>query len=57
MTVSTAAGYRTEPDLVYAAEAQSLWVWCSAVWAYVFAELARVEGDTRPQPSVAEIMV
>lgn len=55
-SIHTAVGYRDDPNPAYAAEAQALFTWRSAVWGYAYSELTAVEGGTRPQPSVAELV-
>lgn len=46
------ASYVTDPNPTWAAEAQTFVAWRSAVWAYAYGELAKVQGGQRAQPSV-----
>lgn len=50
------ASYLNSTNPVWAAEAQAFVAWRDAVWAYVFAELAKVENGQRPQPAIEEFV-
>lgn len=49
-SIHTAIGYRGDPNPVFAAEAEALFVWRSQVWTAALAILADVEAGTRPAP-------
>lgn len=44
----------TIPD--WATQAQAFVAWRDAVWAYAFGEMGKIEGGTRPQPTVDELI-
>lgn len=50
------ASYVNSTNPQWAAEAQAFVAWRDAVWAYVFAELAKVENGQRPQPAIEEFV-
>ncbi|AZO82181.1 hypothetical protein B5U98_08015 [Bosea sp. Tri-39] len=50
------ASYLDSTNPAWAAEAAALVAWRDAVWVYAYAELAKVEGGEREQPTVAEIV-
>lgn len=52
----TCASYVGSTNPLWASEAAAFVAWRDAVWAYAYAELAKVEGGQRPQPSVMEIV-
>lgn len=52
----TCSSYVNSTNPTWAAEAAAFVAWRDTVWAYAYAELEKVEGATRPQPSVAEIV-
>lgn len=55
-SIQTAVTYRDDPNPVFAAEAQALFAWRSAVWTAAFAILAEVEAGTRPFPGEADFL-
>ncbi len=55
--IHTAIGYRNDPNLGFAAEAEALFVWRSAVWTYSTAELAKVLAGERERPSLEEFLI
>jgi len=50
------ASYVDSTNPQWAAEAQAFVAWRDAVWAYVFAELAKVENGEREQPTVEQFI-
>lgn len=54
--ILSAMTYRGDANPVFAAEAEALFAWRSAVWTYALAELAKVENDERGVPSVADLI-
>lgn len=52
----TLASYVNSADPQWAAEAVTFVAWRDDVWRYAYAELAKVQGGLRPQPSVAEFI-
>lgn len=54
--IHAAISYRDDPNPQYAAEAQALFFWRSAVWTYAYSELAKVKSGVRPIPSVEEFI-
>jgi len=50
------ASYVASGNTVWAAEAQAFVSWRDAVWAYAFAELGKVQGGQREQPTVADFV-
>ncbi|RVJ51273.1 hypothetical protein CN166_28045 [Sinorhizobium medicae] len=54
--IQTAITYRGDPNPQFAAEAEALFAWRSAVWTYSTAELVKVLAGERPQPSVEDFM-
>ena len=53
---ASCASYAASTVPAWAAEAQAFIAWRDAVWAYAYAELARVEAGERPQPTVDEFL-
>lgn len=53
-SILSAASYDGDP--VYGAEGAAAKAWRSAVWAYAYTELAKVQAGQRTQPSVAELI-
>ena len=54
--IHTAIGYKDDPNANFAAEANALFAWRSAVWTFSSAELAKVMAGERAQPTIAEFM-
>lgn len=52
----TLASYVASTNPQWAAEAQSFVAWRDAVWAYSYAELAKVQAGEREQPSPADFL-
>jgi len=52
----TLASYWNSTDAEWAAQAQAFTAWRDAVWKYCNAELAKVQGGVRPQPTVDEFL-
>jgi len=52
----TCASYVGSTNPAWAAEASAFVAWRDAVWTYAYAELAKVEGGQRPQPTVETIL-
>lgn len=52
----TCSSYLNSTNPAWAAQASTFVAWRDAVWAYAYAELAKVEGGERAQPSVADII-
>lgn len=52
----TCASYVGSTNPTWAAEASAFVAWRDAVWVYAYAELAKVEGGQRPQPTVETIL-
>lgn len=52
----TCATYLGSTNSQWAAEAQAFVAWRDAVWAYVFAELGKVQDGQRAQPTVADFV-
>lgn len=52
----TCATYIGSTNPQWAAEAQAFVAWRDAVWAYAFAELGKVQGGQRAQPTVADFV-
>lgn len=52
----TCASYVNSTVTTWAAEAAAFVSWRDAVWAYAFAELAKVEANERPQPTVDDFL-
>jgi len=52
----TCASYVNSTNPQWAAEAQAFIAWRDAVWAYSFAELAKVEDGEREQPTVEQFV-
>jgi len=50
------ASYVASGNTVWAAEAQAFVAWRDAVWAYVFAELGKVQDGQRAQPTISEFI-
>lgn len=55
--IHTAIGYRDDPNQRFAAEAEALFVWRSAVWTFSTAELAKALAGERGRPSVEEFLI
>jgi hypothetical protein len=55
-SIHTAVGYRDDPNPAYAAEAEALFTWRSAVWTFTFAEMAKVQTGQRLQPTVSDLI-
>lgn len=55
-SIQSAISYRDDPNPQFAAEAAALFTWRSAVWTHATAELGKVTGGERPQPTVAELI-
>lgn len=55
-SIATAVSYRDDPNATYAAEGTALFNWRSAVWTYVYQQLAAVQAGTRAQPAVADFV-
>ncbi|SKA30956.1 hypothetical protein SAMN05428963_11390 [Consotaella salsifontis] len=51
-SIQAAVTYRGDPNAQFAAEAEALIAWRSAVWTYATAQLAAVEAGEREQPTV-----
>ena len=51
-----AASYAGSTVALWAAEAGAFVAWRDAVWSYAYAEMAKVQGGTRAQPTVAELV-
>lgn len=49
--IQTAVSYRGDPNTQFAAEAEAIFAWRSAVWTAALAILAEVEAGTRPIPT------
>lgn len=56
-SMQSAVSYRGDPNPQFAAEAEALFEWRSAVWTYATAELEKVKAGQRPQPNIAEFVV
>ena len=52
----TLASYVASTNSQWAAEAQAFVAWRDAVWAYSYAELAKVQAGEREQPSPADFL-
>lgn len=50
------AGYVASTNPIWASEAQAFVAWRDAVWAYAFAELAKVQHGAREIPTVEEFL-
>jgi hypothetical protein len=55
-SIHTAVGYRNDPNPVFAAEAEALFAWRSAVWTVGLAIMAEVAIGGRQMPSEPEII-
>ncbi|MCS0497852.1 hypothetical protein NVS89_22435 [Ancylobacter sp. MQZ15Z-1] len=55
-SIQTAVTYRGDPNETYAAEAQALFEWRSAVWSYALTELAKVTAGERAAPEIADFL-
>ncbi|WP_349433560.1 hypothetical protein [Pararhizobium sp. A13] len=55
-SLQSAVSYRNDANPQFAAEAEALFAWRSAVWTYATAELGRVTAGERAQPTVAEFI-
>jgi len=55
-SIATAVSYRDDPNATYSAEGAALFNWRSAVWTYVYQQLAAVQAGTRAQPAVADFV-
>lgn len=54
--IQSAVSYRGDPNEQFAAEAEALFVWRSAVWTYATAELGKVTSGQRAQPGIEEFV-
>lgn len=54
--IQSAITYRGDPNPVFAAEADALFNWRSAVWSYSTAELDKVKSGKRKQPTLEEFI-
>jgi hypothetical protein len=54
--IHAAISYRDDPNPQYAAEAQALFLWRSAVWTYSYAELDKVKTGLRGIPSLEDFI-
>lgn len=54
--IQTAVSYRDDPNPQFAAEAEALFVWRSAVWTYANAELENVQSGARIHPGIDELI-
>lgn len=52
----TLASYVNSTDPQWAAEAVAFVAWRDGVWRYAYAELEKVQGGLRPQPSVEDFL-
>lgn len=52
----TCASYVGSTNEAWSEEALAFVAWRDAVWAHAYAELAKVEGGQREQPTIAEII-
>lgn len=50
------ASYVSDPNPVWAADAQAFVTWRSAVWSEAFATLAEVQAGERPVPTITELI-
>lgn len=55
-SIQSAVSYRGDPNAEFAAEAEALFVWRSAVWSYATAELEKVTAGERAQPGIEEFV-
>lgn len=55
-SIQSAVSYRGDPNAQFAAEAEALFVWRSAVWTYATAELDKVTAGQRDQPGIEEFV-
>ena len=55
-SIQSAVSYRGDPNPQFAAEAEALFAWRSAVWTYATAELEKVTTGTRTQPGIEELI-
>ncbi|HTO32075.1 MAG TPA: hypothetical protein VL202_12975 [Pararhizobium sp.] len=55
-SIQSAVSYRGDPNGQFAAEAEALFVWRSAVWTYATAELDKVTTGQRTQPGIEEFV-
>lgn len=55
-SIQSAVSYRDDPNPQFAAEAEALFVWRSAVWTYATAELDKVTAGLRTQPGIEEFV-
>lgn len=54
--IQSAITYRGDGNARFAAEAEALFAWRSAVWTYATAQLAAVMAGSRTQPTVADFV-
>lgn len=52
--LKTAVGYRGDPNPKFAAEAETFFLWRSAVWTACYAYLALVQAGQKPFPTLEE---
>ncbi len=55
-SIQSAVSDRGDPNAQFAAEAEALFVWRSAVWSYATAELEKVTAGERSQPGIEEFV-
>lgn len=55
-SIQSAVSYRGDPNAQFAAEAEALFAWRSAVWTYAAAELDKVTAGQRDQPGIEEFV-
>lgn len=56
-SIQSAITYRGDPNPQFAAEADALFEWRSAVWTYAMEQLAAVEAGEREVPETAEAFI
>lgn len=54
--MQAAVSYRDDPNPLFAAEAEALFSWRSAVWTYSTTELKKVQAGERAAPTVADFI-
>ncbi|WP_411037304.1 hypothetical protein [Shinella sp. BYT-45] len=55
-SVQTAVSYRNDPNPTFAAEAEALFAWRSAVWSYSTTELGKVAVGERQVPTIEDFI-
>jgi hypothetical protein len=55
-SLASAISYRGDPNPTFAAEADVLFAWRSAVWTYSSAQLALVTAGARSQPAISDFL-